>query len=155
MLICFCKDTTHTYSIPKILMNDVGIERLYSRYYANQLKRAGKAQHDLVRVYVSAIRSVLEHACPVWHTCLTYLPHSEQRNGPKGVLKCVYLGQSAILRQTKLLTLHERIDELYCWSYFTRMKREDQKLNHLLPAARDQPYPHRHDRPCPSIKGPP
>ncbi len=35
-----------------------------------QLKWAGMAQHNFVRVYVSVIRPVLECSCPVWHTGL-------------------------------------------------------------------------------------
>ena len=31
-----------------------------------QLKRAGITQKDLVTVYVSVVRQVLECACPVW-----------------------------------------------------------------------------------------
>ncbi len=114
-------------------------KRLYMLY---QLKRTGIAQHDLVRVYVTVIRPVLEYACPVGHTGLpNYLTQSIEMIH-KRALKCVYPGQSysAILLQTKLPTLHERRDKL-CKSYFTRMKREGHKLNHLLPAARDQPYP--------------
>ena len=50
-------------------------KRLYMLY---QLKRAGSTQKDLVSVYVSVVRPVLEYACPVWHTncpniCLTIL----------------------------------------------------------------------------------
>ena len=128
-------------------------KRLYMLY---QLKRAGIAQHDLVRVYVSVIRPVLEYACPVWHTGFpNYLTQSiaYEKWSKKRALQCVYPGQSysAILVQTKFPTLHERRDEL-CRSYFTRMKREGHKLNHLLPAARDQQYSLRHDRPYPSIK---
>ncbi|KAK2179598.1 hypothetical protein NP493_480g01007 [Ridgeia piscesae] len=35
-----------------------------------QLKRAGITRKDLVSVYVSVVRPVLEYACPVWHTNL-------------------------------------------------------------------------------------
>ena len=42
-------------------------KRLYMLY---QLKRAGITQKDLVTVYVSVERPVLEYACPVWHTNL-------------------------------------------------------------------------------------
>ena len=35
-----------------------------------QLKRAGIRQTDLVNVYISVVRPVLEYACPVWHTNL-------------------------------------------------------------------------------------
>ena len=40
-------------------------KRLYMLY---QLKRARITQKDLVSVYVSVGRPVLEYACPVWHT---------------------------------------------------------------------------------------
>ena len=41
-------------------------KRLYMLY---QLERAG-LQKNLVSVYVSVVRPVLEYACPVWHTNL-------------------------------------------------------------------------------------
>ena len=42
-------------------------KRVYMIY---QLKRAGINQNDLIRIYVSVIRYVVEYACPVWHTNL-------------------------------------------------------------------------------------
>ena len=42
-------------------------KRVYMLY---QLKRAGVSQNDLVKIYVSIIRPVLEYACPVWSTRL-------------------------------------------------------------------------------------
>ena len=35
------------------------------------LKRSGAPQHDLLRVYIALIRSVLEYCCPVWHSSLS------------------------------------------------------------------------------------
>ncbi len=35
-----------------------------------QLERAGIGQCDLVRIYISVIRPVVEYACPAWHTNL-------------------------------------------------------------------------------------
>ena len=35
-------------------------------YMLYQLKRAGISQLDLVKIYVSVIRPVLEYACPGW-----------------------------------------------------------------------------------------
>ena len=35
-----------------------------------QLKRAGINQNDLIRIYVSVIRPVVEYACPMCHTNL-------------------------------------------------------------------------------------
>ena len=42
-------------------------KRLYVLY---QLKRAGITEKDLVSVYVSVVRPVLEFACLIWHTNL-------------------------------------------------------------------------------------
>ena len=54
-----------------------------------QLKWAGIAQHDLVRVYVSIIRPVLEYACLVWHRDLpNYLTQSIDMV-QRGAQKCV------------------------------------------------------------------
>ena len=55
-----------------------------------QLKRAGITQIDLVSVYVSVVRPVLEYACPVWHTNLPqYLFDSIEVI--KRALKCIFL----------------------------------------------------------------
>ena len=43
-------------------------KRLYMLY---QLKRAGVDQRDLVRIYMSVIRPVLEYAAPVWSTSMS------------------------------------------------------------------------------------
>ena len=45
------------------------VKKLLKVYMLYQLKRAGR-QTDLVNVYVSVVRPVLEYACPVWHTNL-------------------------------------------------------------------------------------
>ena len=42
-------------------------KRVYMLY---QLKRADISQNDLVKIYVSIIRPVLEYSCPVWSTSL-------------------------------------------------------------------------------------
>ena len=96
--LCFCRNDNHVASIPRIVIDNNDIERvtqakvlgvtLSSDLHWNahvdtivskarkgvftiyQLKRAGIRQCDLLRVYVSVIRPVLEYACPVWHTSL-------------------------------------------------------------------------------------
>jgi len=40
-------------------------------YFLKQLKRSGDGPEDLLFFYVTAIRPVLEYACPVWHSSLT------------------------------------------------------------------------------------
>ena len=57
-----------------------------------QLKRAGIGQHDLVTIYVSVIRPVLEYACPVWHTNLNRHLTESIETVQKRALKCIYPG---------------------------------------------------------------
>ena len=40
-------------------------------YMLNRLKRFGLPGEDLVSVFVSYVRPVVEYATPVWHDCLT------------------------------------------------------------------------------------
>ena len=40
-------------------------------YFLRCLKRSGLSSRELVTIYITMIRSVLEYACPVWSTCLT------------------------------------------------------------------------------------
>ena len=97
MVICFCRNDNHVASIPRIVIDNNDIERVTQAkvlgvlhylltwnahvdtivskarkrvFTIYQLKRAGIIQCDLLRVYVSVIRPVLEYACPVWHTSL-------------------------------------------------------------------------------------
>ena len=64
-------------------------KRVYMLY---QLKRAGIRQNDLVKMYVSIIRPVLEYACPVWSTSLpTYLSDAIEMI-QKRVLRSIHPG---------------------------------------------------------------
>ena len=86
-------------------------------YMLYQLKRAGITQKDLVSVYISVVRPVLEYACPVWHTNLPqYL--SDNIEVIKRALKCIFpgLGYAEILRHVNLDTLDVRRDSI-CQKY--------------------------------------
>ncbi len=69
-------------------------KRLYVLY---QLKRAGVSQKDLLRVYLSVIRPVVEYACPVWHTNLRTVSKWSKR-GPLGQ----YTPECRILRPLRI-----------------------------------------------------
>ena len=87
-------------------------KRVYMLY---QLKRAGIIQLDLVTVYISVVRPVLEYACPVWHTNLPkYLSDSIELIQNRA-LKSIFPGMSYndILNDTGLRTLKERRDIVY------------------------------------------
>ena len=107
-------------------------QRLYMLY---QLKRAGITQKDLVSVYVSVVRLVLEYACPVRHTNLPHLPDNIEVI-QKRSLKCIFpgLGYSEIRRRVYLDTLNVRRE------YFDKIKVGTNRLNYLLPDKRHTEY---------------
>ena len=82
-------------------------KRVYMLY---QLKRAGIRQTDLVNVYVSVVRPVLEYACPVWHTNLTKYLSDNIEMIQKRALKSIFpnKGYDDILCDLGMCTLHER-----------------------------------------------
>ena len=113
-------------------------KRIYILY---QLKRAGISQLDLVTVYVSVVRPVLEYACPTWHTNLPkYLSNSIKLIQTRA-LKSTFPGKSYkhILNDIGLRTLRE-IREFLCMKYFTEIQESAHKLNCLLPALRNIEY---------------
>ena len=106
-------------------------KRLYMLY---QLKRAGISQHDMVIVYISIARPVLEYACPVWHTNLPIYLSDSIEMIQKRALRSIFPGESyhVILNRTGLCTLKER-KYVLCKKYFRNMQMNSHKLNHLLP----------------------
>ena len=109
-------------------------KRVYMLY---QLKRAGIGQHDLVTIYVSVIRPVLEYACPVWHTNPNRHLTESIETVTKRALKCIYPGNeyADILCLTNLQCLKERRDSLYK-KYFQKIMETTHRLNYLLPRQR-------------------
>ena len=102
-----------------------------------QLKRAGISQHDLVKIYVSIIRPVLEYACPVWGTSLPKYLSDAIEMIQKRVLRSIHPGlhYDDILVLVGLQSLKMRRDNI-CTAYFNRLKCNTNRLNHLIPERR-------------------
>ena len=113
-------------------------KRVYMLY---QLKRAGICQTDLVTVYISVVRPVLEYACPVWHTNLPKYLSDNIEMIQKRAMKSIFPGKSYddILNAIGMCTLHDRRNFL-CAQYFKCMQVKSHKLNHLLPEQRCLSY---------------
>ena len=106
-----------------------------------QLQRAGISQLDMVTVYISVVRPVLEYACPVWHTNLPkYLSDSIELIKNRA-FKSIFPGMSYndILNDTGLRTLKESRYVL-CMKYFAEIQGRAHTLNGLLPALRKVDY---------------
>ncbi len=83
-------------------------------YFQCILRRAGKPPTDIIHVYTSVIRSVLEYACEVWHCGLTKRTIWHSGTPPN------------------IQTLYQR-REAKCCELFAAMERPTHKLHHLLP----------------------
>ena len=106
-------------------------KRMYMLY---QLKRAGVNQADLVTIYISVMRPVVEYACPVWHTNLPIYLSDNIEMIQKRAVRAICPGMSYvdILNHINLSTLKERRDYL-CKQYFINMQARSHKVNCLLP----------------------
>ena len=80
-----------------------------------QLKRAGISQNDLVKIYVSIIRPVLEYACPAWSTILPKYISDAIEMIQKRVLRSIHPGlhYDDILVLVGLQSLKKRRDNIY------------------------------------------
>jgi hypothetical protein len=169
MLICFSKNPFFSDITPNITINDVPIERVSHTkvlgvtisndlswnthvdnivsktgkrlYVLYQLKRSGISQNDLLKVYLSVIRPVVEYACPVWHTCLPKYLSNNLETIQKRALKCIFPGcdYHERMQLANLGTLASRRD-IICETYFKKLMKNDHKLHDLLPAERNVPY---------------
>ena len=124
-------------------------KRIYMLYL---LKRAGVNQADLVTVYISVVRPVVEYACPVWHTNLPIYLSDNIEMIQKRDVKAIFPGMSyddigPILNHIKLSTLKERRDYL-CKKYFINMQARSHKVNCLLPEKRHADYDLRRGNIC-------
>ncbi len=60
-------------------------------YFLCILRRAGKPPTDIINVYTSVIRSVLEYTCEVWHSGLTKEQSDTLEHLQKRALRIAYL----------------------------------------------------------------
>ena len=101
------------------------------------LKRGGAPPCDLLRVYSSLIRSILEYCCPVWHSSLPVHLSDKIEKVQKRALRIIYpvLRYPEALLTSGFTELHTRRDHL-CSKIFETIKRPQSRLNHLIPLTR-------------------
>ena len=149
-------------SIPNIVINETNIDRVESFkllgvYFSSdlswsthveyivskaarrlfvicQLVRAGISKCDIVLVYCSLVRSILEYACPVWHCGLKKSQSLEIEAVQKRCLRILYpdLSYANALSITGLERLDERRESIVR-KLFNQAKNPDHDLNKLLP----------------------
>ena len=103
-------------------------------YFLIVLKRSGVSPEQLVQIYNSIIRSVLEYAAQVWHISLTKKQSDTIEQVQKRVMNLIYpwLKYTEALQKSKIKTLAGRRRDL-CQRFFNNVLKQDNKLNDLLP----------------------
>lgn len=104
-------------------------------------KRAGLKCSDMIAIYTSIIRSVMEYCSVVWHTSLPkYLSDSIEKV-QKRALHIIYGvdDYEKCLLLAHLQKLSDRREE-HCRRLCTKMHDPSHKLNDLLPNSRTVPY---------------
>ena len=115
-----------------------GAQRLY---LLSQLRRSGISDHDLVQVYQTLVRPILEYACPVWHTCLPKYQHEDIERIQRRALHIIFpnLSYSSALQLVNLPTLQTRRDNI-CAKFFHKIECPSDPLHDLLPPRRSIKY---------------
>ena len=103
-------------------------------YLLIMLKRAGVPTRDILRIYLTMIRSVLEYACQVWHTSLSGAHSDKLESVQRRALHIVYpdLSYPKGLSQSGLSLLSNCREDL-CRAFFKDMLSPSHRIHHLLP----------------------
>jgi len=106
-------------------------QRVYVLY---RLKHSGLHPNEIISVFISFVRPVLEYACQVWHTCINQEQTKKLESYQKRACKIAapHLTYLDALHHFKLTKLSER-REIMCEKYFNSLLEPKHKLHHLLP----------------------
>ncbi|CAB4042537.1 Hypothetical predicted protein [Paramuricea clavata] len=110
-------------------------------YIIRVLQRCGPPPNDLLLVYFSMVRSILEYACPVWHTLLPKCLGDKIEKVQKRAFRIIYpkTDYEDALNIAKCKRLVDRRQEL-CAKTFKKILKPDAHLNHLLPPLREESH---------------
>ena len=111
------------------------------------LRRSGLKAEDIVTVYSTTVRPILEYAAPVWHSSLTREQCKLIENIQKRALKIAHpqLSYEEALHATKLPFLEQRREQL-SKHFFKEMCDPSHKLFHILPETKSTKYNFRKEK---------
>ena len=110
-------------------------------FLLNLCRRGGVTVKDMIKIYVTIIRSALEYCAVVWHSSLPKYLSDAVENIQKRALHII-LGidnYQTCLEQSNLQTLWQRRED-QCQRLFICMKHPCHKLHDLLPPQRESIY---------------
>lgn len=110
---------------------------------------------DLIRIFCSAVRPILEYGCQVWHFSLTEKLSNQMERIQRRVTKSILSDQISYnlrLEKLKLTTLAERREELCRKLFQSITQNKNDKLDGLLPQPKEHAYSMRNPREFPMFK---
>ena len=111
-------------------------------YFLKQLKRASVAPRELIRFYITCIRSILEYACPVFHRSLPEYLSNDLERLQKRALRIIYpdMSLSRALEVSGIPTLFERRETIATKLFNEIIKDPQHRLHNLLPVTNTNNY---------------
>ena len=111
-------------------------------YFLKQLKRASVAPRELIRFYITCIRSILEYACPVFHQSLPEYLSNDLERLQKRALRIIYpdMSLSRALEVSGIPTLFERRETIATKLFNEIIKDPQHRLHNLLPVTNTNNY---------------
>ena len=117
---------------------EVTVKKASKRLYILRvLRRSGVPPSDLLLIYISLVRSVLEYACSVWHTSLTKGQSNAIELIQKRAFRIIYPGvhYADALQNANCIRTDVRRHEL-CLKTFKKIGNPSSQLHHLFPVSR-------------------
>ena len=104
-------------------------------------KKAGMSDSQMLKVYNSRIRPILEYAAPAWQPGLTQAQTGELEYVQKRAFRIIwpYRHYKDCLEMNNISSLQDRRLHM-CKDLYEKMKIPDHPLHSLLPPVREQPY---------------
>jgi hypothetical protein len=108
-------------------------------YFITLLQRAGVSQSDLVSIYCSIVRSMLEYGAVIWHPGLTKEQCKLIEHVQKRALRIIFhdLDYKTALQTARLESLNTRRENM-CEKFFHEMESDTHPLHTILPPKRPQ-----------------
>jgi hypothetical protein len=106
-------------------------------FMLSQCRRSGLKASDMIQIYTTKIRPILEYACQAWHPGLPAYLHDDIEQVQRRALKIIFpsLSYAESLLKSSLQPLQERRN-LLCKKFLRNMCHHEHKLHHLLPPLR-------------------
>jgi hypothetical protein len=103
-------------------------------YFIRLLKRAGVMPNDILLVYFSIIRSVLEYGSEIWHPGLNKMQTRKLEYIQKRVVKIIFpdLPYYEAIKKHDIPLLEDRREEI-CKRFFLSISKPENKLHKFLP----------------------